>query len=213
MLIAFEGIDGSGKTSLIKNFMTYTTEQAKKEAVAFKHVSVKFPTDDHIRQVNKGYSSSVANVMLYFSDMRNWVEALSRTVESSHPVYLIDRFFDSTWAYQSLGVKSEQLPAFQTLFQVLKSIACPVLPSFTVYVQIDPSIAVQRIEARGGMLERYEDLSTLCRVKASYEELYRGRSDVMFIDGSKTEKDMLIQFIETYKNVLLKKKELIANEK
>ena len=104
-LIVFEGIEGSGKTTHIKNIESHL----KKKKIKF--ISLREPggsvNSEKIRKLilkDKSNFHSFSDLLLYLAS-RN--ENINKIIKRNYgkKVILIDRFIDSTIAYQHFGMK------------------------------------------------------------------------------------------------------------
>lgn len=107
-LIVFEGIEGTGKTTLINHVSDYF----KKENISF--VKIREPggnrNSELIRKLilNKNNKfNSFTDLMLYFAARSENIEKIIKK-NYSKKIILIDRFTDSTLAYQHYGMKLDK---------------------------------------------------------------------------------------------------------
>ena len=103
-LIVFEGIDGTGKTYHINKVKKYL----KKKKIKF--VSIREPggskNSEKIRKLllsKRNNFHKLSDLFLYIASRNENVELIKKTVKSK--LVLIDRFVDSTIAYQHYGQK------------------------------------------------------------------------------------------------------------
>ena len=103
-IIVFEGIEGSGKTTHLKNIASYL----KKRNV--KYVSLREPggskNSELIRKIilNKKSDLHIFSDLLLYLAARN--ENINKIIKKNYKkkIILIDRFIDSTVAYQHYGM-------------------------------------------------------------------------------------------------------------
>ena len=108
-LIVFEGIEGTGKTTLINHVSAYF----KKKNISF--VKIREPggnkNSELIRKLilnKKNKFNSFTDLMLYFAARSENIEKIINKYYSKK-IILIDRFTDSTLAYQHYGMKLDKL--------------------------------------------------------------------------------------------------------
>ena len=108
-LIVFEGIEGTGKTTLIKHVSAYF----KKKNISF--VKIREPggnkNSELIRKLilnKKNKFNSFTDLMLYFAARSENIEKIINKYYCKK-IILIDRFTDSTLAYQHYGMKLDKL--------------------------------------------------------------------------------------------------------
>lgn len=149
MLVTFEGIDGSGKTSVI---------DAVCKKLTCPYVRTKepggTPLGKKIREVVKSDIAMcpLAEYMLFWTDRAQHIEEIIKPALAEGKLVISDRFYDSTKAYQ----KSipEGLPVFDG-----------VIPHRTFLLDLPVGVAVKR---RNGK-DRYDD--DLDRVRTNYLNL------------------------------------------
>jgi dTMP kinase len=103
-IIVFEGIEGSGKTLHINNVASYLKKKGK------KFIKIREPggtqNSEKIRKLilnNKSNFDRVTDLLLYFAARNeNLKNIIMKNVGKK--IILIDRFVDSTFAYQHYGM-------------------------------------------------------------------------------------------------------------
>ncbi|MFB6111591.1 MAG: dTMP kinase [Halobacteriaceae archaeon] len=159
MLIALEGIDGSGKT---------TVWEVLQERFEFTFTAE--PTDswygDAVRRsVADEAADPVAELFLYTADH---ADHLSRTVEpalEAGEVVVSDRYVDSRYAYQSVAVQDR----IDHPLEYVRGVHKPWTrePDLTIYLDIDPETGA----ARSGATNKFEQAAFLGEVRTQYERL------------------------------------------
>ena len=104
LIIVFEGIEGSGKTIHINNVATFL----KKRKIKF--IKVREPggnrNSEKIRKLilnNKSTFNKTTDLLLYFASRSENIEKIIKK-NLGKKIILIDRFVDSTVAYQHYGM-------------------------------------------------------------------------------------------------------------
>ena len=162
MFIAVEGIDGSGKTTVI-------AEVAK----ALPRVYVtREPSGGPIGRLLKewalrgGTADPHVDALLFAADR---VEHYKREIEPKLRegyIVITERYVESSIAYQgAAGVPIEYILYINSVVP---------RPHLTIILDVDPAEAVKRIKARGS-LEKFEDVEFLRRVREIY--LARARAE------------------------------------
>ncbi len=102
-IIVFEGIEGSGKSFHIKNVTNYL----KKKKLKF--ITIREPggniSSEKIRKLilnNKSKFNKITDLLLYLSARSENIPILKKNYKKK--IILIDRFIDSTIAYQHYGM-------------------------------------------------------------------------------------------------------------
>jgi dTMP kinase len=162
--ITFEGIDGSGKSSAMKNVNSYLQENG------IKTLCLRQPggstLGNEIRNILKHHPEKIDNlceVLLLCTSFRTcYIEQIKPTLEKGVWV-LCDRFTDSTIAYQCGGMKIQE-----DLVKAIIEHSVPKSPDMTLYYDITANTAISRVKARG-TLDNFEKRGTkfleACRQK------------------------------------------------
>jgi dTMP kinase len=196
IFITFEGVEGSGKTTQIKQLAEFLT--ARGVPTILTREPGGCPIADKIRAIlldaeNKALSP-LSELMLYAAARSQHVtEVIAPSLEAGK-VVVCDRFCDATLAYQSFARGIDR-----TLIDDLNRQACQgVSPDLTVLVDCDPTVGLERarrrIEASSGPREERFELEELAfhqKVRAGYLQLASEQPErFLIIDGAATIKEM-----------------------
>jgi len=157
-LIAFEGLDQSGKETQAKRLLARVRNAGRPaELVAFPDRDTAIGQE--IERGLRGQREYRADTMqlLYIANRYEWRPAIERMLASGH-VVICDRYLASSIAYgEAQGLDP------RWLFETQRFLPQPDL---TVLLDIAPATAVERKRVNR---DRYEsDLDLLARVRASY---------------------------------------------
>lgn len=139
MLITFEGIDGSGKSTLIKQVGEYLKSKNLNTLITYE------PYDEDIRNLIKsGKYLPKAELALFTADRVQHIENIILPALKDNMIVLCDRFIDSTIAYQfgGNGISPDVIKA------IYKLLNYPIYPERTYYLDIPVSEAMFRISKR-----------------------------------------------------------------
>lgn len=139
MLITFEGIDGSGKSTLIKQVGEYLKSKNLNTLITYE------PYDEDIRNLIKsGKYLPKAELALFTADRVQHIENIILPALKNNMIVLCDRFIDSTIAYQfgGNGISPDVIKA------IYKLLNYPIYPERTYYLDIPVSEAMFRISKR-----------------------------------------------------------------
>ncbi|MCJ7524884.1 MAG: dTMP kinase [Candidatus Aminicenantes bacterium] len=175
-LIVFEGIDGSGKTSLSRMFHAYLLENG------VPSVWLREPTDsalgNKIRLLAQDNESiSIHEELKYFLEDRRWdVENNILPALRSGKTVVLDRYYYSNACYQGArGLDVEGILRANREFAPEPDIV------FIIDVEVDRALA--RISrARAGMAKLFEKKDFLEKVRANYLALRA--ANLVLIDGN-----------------------------
>lgn len=139
-LIVFEGIDGSGKTTLIKQLKKYLKNQKKiiicqglGSSSIGKPIRKLFLYQENLSP-NTRYLISLAN-------MTQTKEELVIPALLKGYIVLVDRWYDSTFAYQSDDINLDSGDKILTS-KIINHFL--IKPKLTFYLDIDPKIGLKR---------------------------------------------------------------------
>jgi dTMP kinase len=184
ILINFEGIDRCGKSTQVARL-----EKKLQEAnIEFETLREPGSTavSEQIRRillsVESGDIDSRCELMLYSAARAQLVsEKIVPRLESGKTI-IIDRYFDSTTAYQGYGRK---LP-IDIIENINQLVSQERKPNLTIIIDISPEDAVlRRDEAGRDRLER-SSLDFFDRVRNGYLEMAKSDSRFVVIDGNKS---------------------------
>ena len=188
--IAFEGIDGSGKSTQIE----YLTEKLKKENIYY--YTTMEPTDSPIgsliHQIMTGRVKTDNKVIaaLFVADrldhLLNDLNGLKAKIDEGITV-ISDRYYFSSYAYHSVDMPMEWvIQANDQCKQILK-------PTATVFIDVDPDTAIERIAKNRFHQELFEKKSRLVKVREKYFESFekeKSEENIIIVDGNRSQEDI-----------------------
>jgi len=134
MLISFEGIDGSGKSTQINLLKEYLEDKSHKVRVYREPGGVLI--SEQIRELLLNTKMDIHPVaeLLLFSAARAQliVEKVIPDLDDDY-IVILDRFYDSTTAYQGFGRKSVEL---ENIHQINEIASLGRTPDITFYLRL-----------------------------------------------------------------------------
>ena len=187
MIISFEGLDGCGKSTQIIKLKEYLVSLGKKVEVLREPGGSKI--SEKIRDIllDKKNLSMVyeTELLLYISSRAQLIkEEIIPLLDSGH-IILLDRFIDSTMAYQGYG-RGLDIDLIDSLnhFATMNG---KYFPDITFFFDLDPEISLNRVKTRGEEINRMEAAKLDFFVKAheGFKTIQQNDPDRMIkIDGS-----------------------------
>ena len=178
--IAFEGVEGSGKSTHV-TLVAERLREAGIEPVVTREPGGT-PAGEAIREVvlRKEYAlEPTAELFLMLAARSAFVSEVVRPALAAGRVVLADRYELSTFAYQGGG---RQLP-LDRIKEVNRLATGGLRPHLTVLLDIDPQEGrARRREAAGDRIES-EDVRFHERVAEAYRQLATQEPDVAVVDG------------------------------
>ena len=174
--IAFEGIDGTGKTTQLQLLAGYLRDRG------YRVVTTREPTDSsygrRIRElyVDRGSCTLEEELDLFIQDRRHHVQTLINPQLAAGNIVLTDRYYFSTAAYQGAAGMDEQEIFIRNSF-------APE-PDLVMLLTMDPEVSIERIrQGRGEELNDFEQLDQLRKVASRFATFHF--SCIRHIDAAK----------------------------
>ena len=189
MLITFEGIEGSGKSTQLQRVAAFLREQGQK-VVATKEPGGT-PIADRIRAIlldSKNVIDPIAEVLLFAASRRQHTMEVIRPAIGRGETVLCDRYTDSTLAYQGFG-RLINLDQLRTLNGWATGDLNPdVTLIFDLPEHVGLSRAVHRNSSAAADEGRFEaeDLRFHRRVREGYLALAKENKRYVVVDGNGT---------------------------
>ncbi len=201
LLIVFEGVEGSGKTTQLKQCLQWLQKVDINSSLGIIGDKMPFVTTREPGGTSLGLSlrklllerdsspiQDRAELLLYAADRAQHVEEFLKPQLAKGAIILCDRYTDSTVAYQGYGRGLDL-----KLIQQLNQIATNGLESdLTLWLDIDAETGLKRARQRG-LADRIEqaDLAFHQRVQQGFTELATSYPQrIVRIDASKTEEEV-----------------------
>jgi dTMP kinase len=186
VLITVEGLDGAGKTTLVEGLAA-----ALGDGVVVLREPGGVEVSERIRELLKDPSLTIdarAEALLYAAARAQLVGERLRPLLDTGTTVLLDRFVDSSLAYQGagrgLGVgEIRALNAFGT---------GGLAPDRTLLLRIDPAAGLARISGRPADRLEQEDLAFFAAVAAAYDALAAAEPErIAVIDAAQPPESVL----------------------
>jgi dTMP kinase len=181
MLVAFEGIDGAGKTTQVRRLHTLL-EQHQISVLSTKEPT-SGPWGQKIRHsATAGRLSPEEELEAFLEDRREHVrDELLPALEAGR-VVIVDRYYLSTVAYQGArGLDPREL---------LRLNAFAPVPDVCLVLDVEPKLGLSRVSKRGDVpdqFEKEESLAAARRIFVDREALRDALPNLYVLDGTLNE--------------------------
>ncbi len=179
--IAFEGLDGCGKTTQIKLFASSLKKVKKDYYITREPGGTKVAEKVREILVKKGggnFSSITELLLIYAARHEHLKERIIPNLKKK--IVLCDRFFYSTYCYQIFANDI----SMSYLNFLHKNFAFNLLPDINILLQIDPKISIQRSLKIKDIENRFEKKSRTFHKKVSKGfEIISKKKNVFEFDG------------------------------
>jgi dTMP kinase len=184
LLLAFEGLDGAGKSTQAANLA------ARLAAAGRECALLKEPTGGpyglRVREAAREGRDLLAELDLFVKDRAQDVERNISPALAAGRVVILDRYILSNVAYQGAlpGGDPEAIFAANAGFP---------WPERTFLLEIDVAGGLGRVSKRGAVETAFENAPYLARVKAVYDAL--DRPGLIRLDSSRPEAEVLERIV------------------
>lgn len=183
-LISFEGIDGSGKSTQARKLYEFLKEEGYE--VSLYRDPGSTPLAERIREVIINYAMDPITELLLFESARSslvWEKIFPDL--TSGKIVIVDRFIDSTTAYQGYGREINL-----GTVSILNHIATRGRkPDLTFILNLPLELALQRLKEQK---TKFEEPNYLKRVRDGYLQIFYSEKerDIRLIDASRSEEEV-----------------------
>jgi dTMP kinase len=182
--VTFEGIDGSGKSTIAK--LVY--EKLKKEK--YKVVKTFEPTDSWIGKKVQKYIESKTDPyitsLIFIADRIQHCKKIQKWIDEGN-IVLCDRYAESTYAYQAAQLDKKIDDPIKFLKELSEGRI--ITPDRTFLFLIDPKKSINRIKNRGKLIP-FEEILFLKKVQDNYIKLSK-EARFLEIDATKPIKSIV----------------------
>lgn len=181
-LVAVEGLDGSGKSTVVDEI-----DKLFNDVVCTSEPTTKWVDD----------ITAVADFFYFCADRRQHIEFIEKELRKEN-VVVTDRYVDSTRAYQTHKIAEEMDMGYDEARRWMESVFEPWLiePDVTIYISISVDTSTRRTTDG----DKYENRENLQRVKEAYDTMYSHcDGGVRIIDGHQSKTGIKHTVINTIK--------------
>ncbi|MGH2574090.1 MAG: dTMP kinase [Ignavibacteria bacterium] len=203
MLITFEGIDYSGKTTQAKLLHQYFKAKGVKSILIREPGGSKI--SEKIRDILLDHEHlemlPLTEFLLFSASRAQLVHQIIKPNLKKKVIVICDRYYDSSSAYQGYGGSLD----LRKVFEVNDFATNNLKPDITFFINIRPQTAISRAKHRGNLLDRIEN-----KKMSFYRKVYKGFLEIaknnkkrcVVIDGRKPIKEIHNNIIKFVNNKL-----------
>ena len=183
LFIAFEGLDGSGKSTQVKLLADSLKKEGHRIYATFE------PTDSHIgsviRRIFKHEIEADHRTIaaLFAADrldhLLNKTNGILKKLEEGYTV-ISDRYYFSSYAYHGTHMSMKWVIETNSLSADL------LRPDLNIYIDISPELSMKRLNKGRTSIELYETTENLYQVRKKYFEAFetlKEKETVFIVDG------------------------------
>ena len=193
-LIAFEGIDGAGKSTQIRRLSEWLQSQGI-EDICVTAEPTKGYFGRQIREAKERLSPKVERQLFVDDRKEHLVSCILPAIERG-AVVLTDRYFYSSIAYQGTRRDAfdhdptlEELCALQDEIGEYNRLFAPEA-DILVYVRLDVDVALERMKKGRESLDPFEKRQTLIDVANAFDRVAASHPHAIIVDGSQSPEDI-----------------------
>lgn len=184
--IAFEGIDGSGKSTQVKLLSEKLQQEGHKVYTTSEPTGN--PIGTLIRSIFKGKLEVDHKTIaaLYLADrlehLLNKTDGIIKKIEEGFTV-VTDRYYFSSYAYHGTHMPLDWVIEANSLSAEL------LRPDLNIYIDIAPEISMKRLGKGRNSMELYETSENLINVRAKYAEaieLLKFKEYIFITEGNRS---------------------------
>ncbi|NTW52192.1 MAG: dTMP kinase [Chlorobiaceae bacterium] len=210
MLITFEGIDGAGKSTQV-TMLKKRLQESGREVLTLREPGGT-AVAEQIRELlleSKHEITPVGELLLFAASRAELVQKVIRPALDKGSDVILDRFFDSTTAYQGYGRGLN----LELLAEVNRIATFGLCPDITFYLDITPEDSLMRKFSEKSLplafdseeLDRMESsgLEFYRRVREGYHLIGSGQPDrIVMIDAMKTPAEIHQLIVRSLENTI-----------
>ncbi len=185
MLITFEGIDGAGKSTQIQE-LVHALAVRGIEAITLREPGGTAVAEKirHILLESSHEISPIGELLLFSASRAELIQQVVTPALAIGKTVILDRFFDSTTAYQGYGRGLD----LEMLRSIIAISTCGINPDITFYLDLEPEEAMKRKFSKTSIPLAFEG-EELDRMERSGLEFYhnvrRGYLDIARINSGR----------------------------
>lgn len=202
MNIIFEGISGSGKTTIINELCAnLNAKNISFEMIGdleyetpIKKILLNMVSANPLMDGNETFKTSLYESLLLAAN-HHYVQEKLRCYDK---MCIYDRDFISLLAYQKI-ILAKDYDNYEEIFDIYKKLVLINLKKidYIFYVDIPMEVCIERTEKRDKRLFKEEDIIMLKKIKEEYLlQLNDYRDKVVYLDGTDSPKENMVKVLK-----------------
>ncbi|MCM8823276.1 MAG: dTMP kinase [Candidatus Omnitrophica bacterium] len=196
--ITFEGVEGSGKSSIISLVRNYLVRRGLK-VVIFRDPG-STPVGEKIRAIlldKKNSISHYTELLLYLAARAQLIEEKLKRALNNYDIVICDRFFDSTLVYQGYGLGLGKI-----VEESVDTFSFGIVPDITIILDSDVRKSLNRLRKKDRIEMR--SLKFHYRLRKGYRKLAKKfPKRVRLINADKSLNEVFDEVKHTLEDFLL----------
>lgn len=199
MLLTFEGIDGCGKSTQIKLLSEYFDSKGIKYSLFREPGGTRI--SEKIRSLlldTKNPINDVTELLLFSAARSQLIAEQVMPLLNNKEVVILDRFYDSTTAYQGYGRGSAPINKILLLNELATH---RVVPDLTFYLRILPEVAARRTASVEKDRMETAGIEFFRKVCAGYDKLAKTEKRIKIVNANQLPEVVFNQVVGYVRNL------------
>jgi dTMP kinase len=200
--IVFEGIDGCGKSSVIKLVDLKLKENNISAYITKEPTDSPFGSLIHQFMIGRINTDHRAIAAMFVADrvdhLTNSVNGIKQIIDNGKTV-ISDRYYFSSYAYHSVFIDMDWvINANKVCFDILK-------PDLNIFIDTPVELCIKRLEQDRFLKEKYEELEHLKKVRNNYLiaiDRLKNIENVVVVDGKKAIEEIVNDSLDAIQKVI-----------
>lgn len=170
-LITLEGIDGSGKSTILKRLHHHFRDNPD---VVFTREPTNGWIGEAVYRAIESETDPLAELFLFIADHAHHLSTTIKPALDDNKMVISDRYSNSRYAYQGATLKGTVDRPLEWVMGLHKG--WTVVPDLTILLDIDPATAIARVGNRNHQT-KFEKIAFLEQVRSNYLDLVEMEPD------------------------------------
>lgn len=189
MFITLEGGEGVGKSTLALNLKKYF-ENLGKEVILTREPGGTELAEQIRNMILNNKMDNITEMFLFSAARNDHLKNVILPALNENKIVICDRFIDSSKVYQGLLNKNNIYDEIEKLNQLILS---EELIDFTFLLDMDPTLAIDRIKLNNRKTNRYDeiDIKQHKKIRNGFLNIANNNKRIKIINANQSEKDIL----------------------